>query len=491
MALQHSLLLIYLADFSPFLFFLLTQPYGSLFYVRPEAPFGRAVFFFHRLNPLACVVESVLIIYAFFGITQMAIHKHHRQALMEPRNTSLTSKLVIGAKAILFLREHPRVPKHRRKIAVRQYAISMTAVFNMSSGTHPGDQTQHQGDHLQNTNFPDNVYSTEENAPRLSPPEQETPSPMIDIDQVDYTGRTRGRATEEVAEIGVLDHGPVLDSRTLRKSSYNGSGTGALLIGLLTFVGIIFVIFKTVSVIIPWWTKATIWCLVLGWIAPQSLLSISQLGDETRSDATQLLHTALAVENKITGPMVRISTFLLTLPLLGYLSVVTSWQTIEMPNDAFDWVLGFFCSFLYVEVFFWLCSTWTESQSSQILLLCSIKVKEIISLAWVPSVFNEIQEYCTDFSSLWHQPVSAVSWRDSVPGEYTCFTTPAKNSTKRQKSTHQYRDQRILHPQPHSALTTSFSHWSSYHSIHYGFSFLHRDQALHQLYLVCQHWFTT
>ncbi|KLU84986.1 hypothetical protein MAPG_04020 [Magnaporthiopsis poae ATCC 64411] len=45
---------------------LLTQPYGSLFYRPYGSAFGRLVFFFWRLNPLACACEAVIIAGSLF-----------------------------------------------------------------------------------------------------------------------------------------------------------------------------------------------------------------------------------------------------------------------------------------------------------------------------------------------------------------------------------------------------------------------------------------
>ncbi len=39
----------------------LVQPYGSLLYIKPRNAFGREVIFFWQLNPLACILEAVLL----------------------------------------------------------------------------------------------------------------------------------------------------------------------------------------------------------------------------------------------------------------------------------------------------------------------------------------------------------------------------------------------------------------------------------------------
>jgi hypothetical protein len=54
-------------------FCLLTQPSGSLLYKKPSSVFGRVVFFFWRLNPLACAAEALLAIYLLACMTLEAV----------------------------------------------------------------------------------------------------------------------------------------------------------------------------------------------------------------------------------------------------------------------------------------------------------------------------------------------------------------------------------------------------------------------------------
>ncbi|KAF3014278.1 hypothetical protein E8E14_011454 [Neopestalotiopsis sp. 37M] len=270
----------------------------------------------------------------------------------------------------------------------------MSSGISMSPVTHSDGQTQDQEAITRNAGPSDNIRSTEDDLSSVPLSALLWMGPRTDMDQPGfYTHRTRGSHTAaaglvtmhaptiEDAEVGVQDNEPVLNRATIQTSSSNGSGAGEYLISIVTFVGIMFVIFKTVSVIIPWWTKATIWCMLSGWISLQALLIVSQRGYDINSDTASVLRTAIAVETKITGPVARVSTIFLTLPLLGYLSVVTSWQTVEMPDGTFDWVLGFFCSFPYVLGFLGLFSH-------------DSKIRAFISLAWIPLLVDELQENC-------------------------------------------------------------------------------------------------
>jgi len=88
-------------------FCLLTQPFGSLLYAKPAGVFGRIVFFFWRLNPLACLAEAVLILYGLLDAIWMAIRNLHGAPTTR---VGFGESMHITATAILLLRGHGRLP---------------------------------------------------------------------------------------------------------------------------------------------------------------------------------------------------------------------------------------------------------------------------------------------------------------------------------------------------------------------------------------------
>jgi hypothetical protein len=96
-------------------FCLLTQPFGSLLYAKPAGVFGRIVFFFWRLNPLACLAEAVLILYGLLDAIWTAIRNLHGAPTTR---VGFGESMHIAATAILLLRGHGRLPEHWRAITV-------------------------------------------------------------------------------------------------------------------------------------------------------------------------------------------------------------------------------------------------------------------------------------------------------------------------------------------------------------------------------------
>lgn len=80
---------------------LLSQPVGSLWYSKPSSALGRTIFFFWRLNPFACLAETVLILFALADVfisATVGVRAESRQ--------DFTSRLHRGLTAILLLRQH-------------------------------------------------------------------------------------------------------------------------------------------------------------------------------------------------------------------------------------------------------------------------------------------------------------------------------------------------------------------------------------------------
>lgn len=59
---------------------LLVQPYGSLFYVKPKNTLGRAIFFFWRLHPVACLLEAVVLVIALLD----GVRKSNNEQYLPP-----------------------------------------------------------------------------------------------------------------------------------------------------------------------------------------------------------------------------------------------------------------------------------------------------------------------------------------------------------------------------------------------------------------------
>ncbi|KAK6074264.1 hypothetical protein SCUP234_08314 [Seiridium cupressi] len=90
---------------------LLAQPYGSVLYIQPAGPIGRAVFFFWRINPLACAAEALLVLYALCEVAWVAVTgSSHQNA--DPVTHSIGERFDAGIAALLLVRKHSRLPPH-------------------------------------------------------------------------------------------------------------------------------------------------------------------------------------------------------------------------------------------------------------------------------------------------------------------------------------------------------------------------------------------
>lgn len=86
---------------------LLIQPYGSLLYRQPRRKFEKVVFFFWRLNPLACVMEGMLLGVAFtVGATRL-----FRQCPRSSPDRLSWNHLRTAATAVLLLRSLGTTPQ--------------------------------------------------------------------------------------------------------------------------------------------------------------------------------------------------------------------------------------------------------------------------------------------------------------------------------------------------------------------------------------------
>lgn len=95
-------------------FCLLVQPYGSLLFPRPRHTVCRVVFFFWRLNPLACLLDSALLLIAFTDGIYFAVSR----PLSGPgQGKSVWEHIRLTATATRLLRLRCReVPDHWRAL---------------------------------------------------------------------------------------------------------------------------------------------------------------------------------------------------------------------------------------------------------------------------------------------------------------------------------------------------------------------------------------
>src|SRR5437667_3670577 len=92
---------------------LLVQPFGSLLYTKPKGAFGRVIFFFWRLNPLACVMEVLLLAIALIDGIWMAL-KEWRAPSGSP--IGFWKHLQVTATAVQLLRGIGQLPEHWRAL---------------------------------------------------------------------------------------------------------------------------------------------------------------------------------------------------------------------------------------------------------------------------------------------------------------------------------------------------------------------------------------
>lgn len=120
-------------------FCLLLQPYGSLLYMRPRSSSGRVVFFFWRLNPLACFMESVLLAVAFFDGIHFALK---RPLARQNHPLSSWKHLRVTATAIQLLRAHGKTLDHWR-VFVDNSQPAQTGSSNVTAMSAPGRSGSH------------------------------------------------------------------------------------------------------------------------------------------------------------------------------------------------------------------------------------------------------------------------------------------------------------------------------------------------------------
>ncbi|KPM37936.1 hypothetical protein AK830_g8615 [Neonectria ditissima] len=94
--------------FAALSFCLLTQPVGSLLYIKPRGVIGRIAFFFWRLNPAACLIEAILVFIVLLGAIYDAVEAFFSQ---RPSPVSFAERFRITASALLLLRRHSDLPE--------------------------------------------------------------------------------------------------------------------------------------------------------------------------------------------------------------------------------------------------------------------------------------------------------------------------------------------------------------------------------------------
>lgn len=119
-------------------FVLLVQPFGSLVYTKPSSALGRSVFFFWRLNPLACALEVLLFIVALLYTFYMAIRTRRHSTDIQ---LSLGEHLRVTAAAVNLLRRHGRLPDHWRASA-NSHRVPALMAASLDRPSSPGIRTE-------------------------------------------------------------------------------------------------------------------------------------------------------------------------------------------------------------------------------------------------------------------------------------------------------------------------------------------------------------
>ncbi|KAK6073774.1 hypothetical protein SCUP515_06696 [Seiridium cupressi] len=91
--------------------FSLANLFGMFLTITISGPIGRAVFFFWRINPLACAAEALLVLYALCEVAWVAVTgSSHQNA--DPVTHSIGERFDAGIAALLLVRKHSRLPPH-------------------------------------------------------------------------------------------------------------------------------------------------------------------------------------------------------------------------------------------------------------------------------------------------------------------------------------------------------------------------------------------
>ncbi|KAI0865941.1 hypothetical protein F4860DRAFT_509124 [Xylaria cubensis] len=297
---------------------LLVQPYGSLLYLKPTSAVGRSVYFFWRLNPLACVLEVVLLAMAVFDGIVAAVRWRH-----DPSEESMGfwRHLQGTFRAISLLRSCGRLPDHYKT--------------NRLEGAHQSIAEATRRDHENEATAPLLLNGAGAGTGNDNGPYTDDASPNSSLDIADRQSvRTAGSppATRSPSQIEEGRGNDPYYSETASMTSprfrmgRNFVPHAEHVIHLIGTIAVIIVIIKLAAVTIPPHIRIPAWFMVAGWIAVQALVFVSPRPERGHVDPVYVICRAIELEGKLFQPLTWVLFTLLLLPFFGYLTHVWLFQ---------------------------------------------------------------------------------------------------------------------------------------------------------------------
>ncbi|KAK9796611.1 putative Transmembrane protein [Seiridium cardinale] len=313
---------------------LLAQPYGSVLYVQPVGPIGRALFFFWRINPLACAAEALLVLYALCEVAWVAITgSSHQDAELVAH--SIGERFDAGIAALLLVRRHSRFPPHRalaganEGTAPRQSSVAdgQGSIAPGTSGASPRGSVN--GRVIENGNVADLTDQPESfNGAQGRGVGHAEP-------QIQGTPIIREGEENEPSDDGETT--ALLGRRQLRSAlRSNLLANGELLVDVTTLVATGFVVLKLAATTLPLAVRVAAWCMVAGWIVVQIPVTLSHLRGVEQVDIVLLVKKSVRLDSRLGSLPTRASILTLFLPALLYIGYrVCTWYDPDGPTSLF------------------------------------------------------------------------------------------------------------------------------------------------------------
>lgn len=328
-------------------FCLLTQPHGSLLYMRPSRIPGRIIFFFWRLNPLACLVEAMVILYIL--VDGSRARWHHKP---DDRNVPKTFKkrLQTAAAAALFLRRYTYLPEYWAILADKLYwesnradetrpptAAVMTAtepttvapVIDPSADIVDEQRLGYEGE-APRRESPPPPYSQNEQATQ-QPPRRAPARSSTSTNTPPILVRRNSQPEDDLRLILEAELSKAIRSF---KSGHPSVGRHTFtsaegFIRIVSVISVLVVIVKIAATDIPSYIHIATWFMIGGWLTLELLVTIAHWQVEDGDVATEadLLHYGFLFQSRLQNKSFWKVLYVVCLPVFLYMGHIAFYET--------------------------------------------------------------------------------------------------------------------------------------------------------------------
>ena len=336
--------------------------------MKPHSVLGRMIFFFWRLNPLACIMEVILLAIAFVDGIWLAL----KQSLSASANSmSFWNHLRTTATAIQLLRVHGRIPEHWRAFidSQRQSGAAHASAIN-DAHSPPLAGNPYHNNQLDTLATLGHYMNEPVEGIRSNGPESindagsylDEPSPVSSLDLTEPQSTDTNFAAASPQNPSDVESGGLRNTQSEISSSIGSSrlirndlgrivlGRAELVLDLVGTAGVVIVMIRLASVVIPIHVRLLAAFMVTSWAFVQILHLVSNRRDADLVDTEYLIRRTLELERKLNHVVIWIIFSLLLLPLFGYFTFVALFKTKPLPltmKMAFNII--FFCYFTLID----------------------------------------------------------------------------------------------------------------------------------------------